>query len=242
MSFTSMPKYFLLLIFPLLISSWGCDQSGVSQSPEDTFQRILTDSTLNQWSGKSGYWRFDDDILIGEITPENILIENTFFIWEGETGPDFELKAEYRISGRGNSGINYRSKASEEKDYTLLGYQADFDGANEYTGNIYDEKGRGTLAERGQVIYFPREGSSTTMARTDKEAVLLSPVDTANGSWNEYHIIANGNTIMQLINGHIMCILIDESDSKTSGNKLGFQLHLGPPMKVEFRNIRLKRL
>ena len=57
------------------------------------------------------------------------------------------------------------------------------------------------------------------------------------------HIIARGNTIIQILNGHVTAMLVDD-DTKGRALKglLGFQMHVGPPMKVEFRNIYLKTL
>ncbi|MEQ8525622.1 DUF1080 domain-containing protein [Gracilimonas sp.] len=232
----------LLSILVFFLAYSGCNDEKVSPPKQSYFQSILTDSTLNEWSGKSGYWTFEDGVLTGEITPNNILLENTFFIWNGEISENFELKAEFRISGKGNSGINYRSSLVEGKDFALKGYQADFNGSHEFTGNIYDEKGRGTLAKRGQIVYVPSTNSATNIVRTGTGEALFSKIDTTKNGWNEYHIIANGNTVIHLVNGHIMSTLIDESDSRIIGKKLGLQLHLGPPMKVEFRNIQLKKL
>jgi hypothetical protein len=235
-------KASILPVFILLLLT-GCEPSKAPTYQADhTFQAILTDSTLTQWSGKGEYWRFEDAVLIGEITPENILTENTFFIWEGNTGHDFELKADFRISQKGNSGINYRSEPVEGKEFMLKGYQADFDGSHKYTGNVYEERGRSTLAKRGEIAVISNGNSSEVLARTGTQESLLSKIDTTENSWNQYHIIARGNSIIHLINGQIMTILMDDGASKPSGNKLGLQLHLGPPMKVEFRNIRLKKL
>lgn len=232
-----------ILPFVILLLLTGCEPSkSPTPSADNKFQTILTDSTLNQWTGKDGYWRFEDGVLIGEITPDNILIENTFFIWEGNTGHDFELKADFRISQKGNSGINYRSEAVKGKEFMLRGYQADFDGSHKYTGNVHEERGRSTLARRGEIAHLMNGTSSEILARTGTQESLLSKIDTTENAWNQYHIIARGNSIIHLINGQIMTILMDDGASKSVGNKLGFQLHLGPPMKVEFRDIQLKKL
>ncbi len=221
----------------------GCEPSDAPASQvNNTFQNILTDSTLGQWSGQQGYWTFENGVLTGETTPTTILIENTFFIWEGNTGHDFELKADFRISEQGNSGINYRSKPVEGKEFMLRGYQADIDGSNEYTGNVYEERGRATLANIGEIANLSNGNSSDILATIGTPESLLSNIDTTKNAWNQYHIIARGNSIIHLINGQIMTILMDDGTSKSTGKKLGFQIHLGPPMKVEFRNIRLKKL
>jgi len=41
----------------------------------------------------------------------------------------------------------------------------------------------------------------------------------------------------------VMCVLVDDDlQHRMLEGKLGMQVHTGPPMKVEFREIRLKRL
>lgn len=232
----------LLPILVLLLVYSGCDDKKGSASQKIHFQPILTDSTLNEWSGKRGYWSFEDGILTGEITPNNIIVENTFFVWEGDLSENFELKVEFRISRSGNSGINYRSTFLEDKKHVLRGYQADFDGLHKFTGNLHDEKGRGTLSERGQIVYIQSSSSASNIASTGVDKFLFSKIDTTENAWNEYHIIAHKNTVIHLLNGQIMSTLIDESDSRINGKKLGLQLHIGPPMKVEFRNILLKKM
>jgi hypothetical protein len=71
--------------------------------------------------------------------------------------------------------------------------------------------------------------------------------------WNEYTIIARGNHILQYVNNHLVAELID-NDRLTNPNEprdgkgaaadglLALQLHAGPPMVVEFKDIRVKHL
>ena len=63
------------------------------------------------------------------------------------------------------------------------------------------------------------------------------------GDWNEIHIIAKGNKMQHFINGVLMSEAVDEdsANSKSSG-LLGMQVHVMPKMKVEYRNISLKKL
>ncbi|HEV8291141.1 MAG TPA: DUF1080 domain-containing protein, partial [Tepidisphaeraceae bacterium] len=69
------------------------------------FDLIFDGKTLNGWDGDPKYWRAENGVLVGEITPETIIKQNTFLIWRGGVTKDFELKVEYRISSAGNSGI-----------------------------------------------------------------------------------------------------------------------------------------
>ena len=112
------------------------------------FQPIF-DGTLKNWDGDPQYWRVENNVLIGEVTSANLLKQNSFLIWRGGTPKDFELKAEFRISDHGNSGINYRSVEISGTKWLIRGYQADIDGADKYTGQNYEERGRTFLAMRG---------------------------------------------------------------------------------------------
>ena len=78
-------------------------------APDAGFVSIFDGQTLAGWDGDPKYWRVEHGCIVGEITPETVVKRNTFLIWRGGAPGDFELKVEYRISDRGNSGINYRS-------------------------------------------------------------------------------------------------------------------------------------
>lgn len=80
---------------------------------------------------------------------------------------DFELTLEVRITKAGNSGINYRSEELKDIPYALKGYQADIDGANQYTGQNYEERGRTTLAYHGQKVNI--KARSTTQGSVESK-------------------------------------------------------------------------
>src|SRR5437016_14139035 len=79
------------------------------QGDEAGFQPIFDGKSLAGWEGDPKYWRVEDGCMVGEITPETIIKSNTFIIWRGGSPKNFELKADYRLTSGGNSGINYRS-------------------------------------------------------------------------------------------------------------------------------------
>jgi|AntRauTorcE11897_2_1112592.scaffolds.fasta_scaffold00106_22 hypothetical protein len=230
-----------LFLVTLLTSSCSSAQKDDSKYASSTeFKEIITDSTINEWSGNSDHWSFEDGILTGETTPENIIIEHSFFIWDEGLVKDFELKLDYKISPRGNSGINYRSERLEGKEFVLRGYQADLDGENEYTGQLYEDKGRAFLSRRGQLVYVDPENNLIDSGNIGGQDELSSLIN--NEEWNSYHIIARENILIHSINGRVMSVTIDDGSRSKKEGLLGFQLHFGPPMKVEFRNILLKKL
>jgi len=121
----------------------------------------------------------------------------------------------------------------------LRGYQLDIDGQGEWTGQNYEERGRTFLALRGQVSCVETGKKPYVVGSTGDKAELFSQID--RDGWNECHVIARGHTLIHLINGHVMSVIVDDDpQERTSEGLIGMQVHVGPPMKIEFRNIRLK--
>jgi hypothetical protein len=211
---------------------------------EPGFESIFDGRTLNGWDGSTMYWRVEDGSLVGEITPSTVLKSNTFIIWRGGRPRDFELKLDYRISVDGNSGINYRSivvpdTVTLDNRFAMRGYQFDLDGRKRYPGNNYEEKGRLFLAVRGQVTRVVG-GRPPVLVSSIGDTVELAA--SASDDWNAVHISARGNTLMHMLNGRLMSVVIDDDEANRPVDGLiGVQVHTGPPMKVEYRNIRLKR-
>jgi hypothetical protein len=211
------------------------------------FERIFDGKTLQGWDGDSRIWRVEDGAILGEVTPALDLKTNSFLIWRGGNPGDFELKAEYRITSKGNSGIQYRSVELPDIKYAMKGYQADIDGEerNEggvrYTGQNYEERGRGFLAYRGQLAHDSTGQKPIVLGSVGDNKQLGEYIK--NGDWNEFHLIARGSTLIHILNGHVMCVFLDDDtvNRKMTG-LLGIQVHVGPPMKIEFRNVRLKKL
>jgi len=216
----------------------------------------IFDGTMKNWDGDPSIWKAEGNVLVGTTTAENPLKENTFVIWRGGEPGDFELKVEYRMSAT-NSGIQFRSvhlpqgtaaPAPNNPDakiagkWVLKGYQADIDFANQFTGMIYEERGRGFLMQRGQAVEIGPDGVSRQIGSLEMTANELKSLIKA-GEWNTVHLIARGNTIVNIVNGHVTAFIVDD-DVKGRAMKglLGFQIHVGDPMKIEFRNVYLKTL
>lgn len=207
---------------------------------EKGFIPIFDGKSLKGWEGDSVYWRVEDGKIVGEVTPETILQRNTFLIWrEGTTG-DFELKLEYKVSAEGNSGINYRSYEVAGVSFALKGYQCDIDGQDQWSGQNYEERGRAFLALRGQMTQISENEKPVEIASLGGKDQLTEFIH--KGDWNECHIVIRGNTLIHMINNHVMSIVVDNdiANRKNEG-LLGIQVHVGPPMKIEYRNIRIKK-
>lgn len=207
---------------------------------EDGFKPIFDGKTLDGWDGNPKFWRVEDGAIIGETTPDNPTPGNTFIIWRGGTPGDFELKLEYRLRNH-NSGIQVRSFEDVDKygKWVVGGYQADIAEAVQFDGILYGEKFRGILAQRGDKTVIGDDHKAKVVGKVGDRDELLSHIK--RGDWNEYHIVAKGNVLTHSINGQQMIECTDEDkEMRRSDGIIAFQLHAGPPMKVEFRNIRLK--
>lgn len=239
----------LSMLFAVLFLAASC-QNAASDHPaaaagdstangKDGFVQIFDGKTFTGWSGDTSVWRIDSGSFIGEITPEKHLKANTFLIWRGEKPADFEFRAEYRISPDGNSGINYRSEELKDIPLALKGYQLDIDGANQYTGQNYEERGRGFLAYRGQKVRLEPNVKpiiTDSVGNMDSLKTLIKP------DWNALLLVVKGNRMKHYINGVLMSDVTDnDSTNRKFDGWLGLQAHVLPHMKVEYRNIWYKK-
>jgi hypothetical protein len=247
----------MLLGYALLSNGGTSSQPSVPvQTFQDGFTPIFDGKSLQGWEFDPVYWSVKDGAMVGEITAATVLKNNTFIIWKGGELGDFELKVDYWISENGNSGVQYRSDRFTELPYALRGYQADIDGANRYTGQNYEERKRTTLAYRGQRTQISAQPDSIPLVGgyVQKNAwrglALVGELGDRTtlgnlikkGEWNTIHIVAKGNVMKHYVNGTLMSEVedTDTKNRKLSG-LLGFQVHVGPPMKVMFKNILLKK-
>ncbi|MGA2620093.1 MAG: family 16 glycoside hydrolase [Thermoguttaceae bacterium] len=211
---------------------------GRALAGDDGFRPIFDGKTLDGWDGDPRLWRVEDGAIVGQTTKENPAHGNTFLIWRGGKPADFELLAEFRMPDPGfaNSGIQIRSWEGEK--WRVSGYQPDMDNDNNYTGTCYGEGFRGGLAGRGQKVVIGPDHKSKVVEQFADSGELLKFIK--KHQWNEYDIIARGNHIIEKVNGHLMCELTDNDTVARKDGIIALQIHAGPPMRVEFRNIRLK--
>ena len=208
--------------------------------PESGFVPIFDGKTLTGWDGDPLFWRVEDGAIVGQTLVDRQPKQNTFLIWRGGSPADFELKVKFKLTGY-NSGIQYRSVELPDIKYAMKGYQADMDGEQKYTGQIYEERMRGFLALRGQFTYIGEGKKPGVVGSLGDEAELKALIK--GDGWNDLHIIARGNTLIQILNGRVMSMLIDDDTANRKMEGLiGIQVHKGAPMKIEVREIRLKKL
>ncbi len=213
----------------------------VAEEPQ--FRPIFDGKSLKGWDGNPKLWRVEDGAIVGQTTAADPIKQNTFLIWRGGRPADFVLKLEFKLRNH-NSGVQYRSREEPEKwgRWCMGGYQADIaDKSTSYTGMFYEERGRGILCQRGQKVVIGKDHKPRVTGHTGELAELTAAIKP--GEWNTYEIIAKGNHLQQKINGRLMAdVTDDDPQARSMKGLIGLQLHAGEPMKVEFRNIRLKEL
>lgn len=198
---------------------------------------LFDGKSLAGWSGLTANWRVEDGAITGENKADAPIAQNTFLVYEKPV-KDFELDLEFKIAG-GNSGIQYRSKVLNQEKFVVGGYQADIDSGKRYMGINYEEQGRGILAERGEIIAIDKEGKKSKVGSAGDAEALLSRVKF--DGWNHYRIVARGNVVQHYINDALFSEVQDGESSKAAVEGIiALQLHAGPPMKVQFKNIKLK--
>lgn len=214
--------------------------SSFADHHEEAFMSIFDGKSLEGWDGNPKFWSVKDGAITGTTTKENPTIGNTFIIWRGDDVSDFELRLQFKIVG-GNSGIQYRSE--DKGNWVVGGYQADFEAGSTYSGILYEERGRGILAQRGQVTEIhPGDKPKINVIANIGDTKVINEV-IKKEDWNDYKIIANGNQFMHIINDRMTCQVIDHDEAKgAKSGVLALQLHAGPPMTVQFKDIRIRPL
>jgi type 1 glutamine amidotransferase len=204
------------------------------------FTTLFNGRDLTGWTGDQKIWSVRDGVITAETIADSKLKENNFLVWKDEV-EDFEFRVKYRLEN-GNSGIYYRARKREprEKGDPLIGTQADFSADARWTGVIMEYLLRDVLAERGQQVVIEEAGTKKVTGTLGDPAKLLEAVKP--GEWNEYHIIAKGGSVKISINGTPMAELDDRDPKRLKRGWLALQIHVGPPMRVQFKDVYLKRL
>ena len=212
---------------------------------EEGFKSVFNGKDLSGWQGNADIWSVKDGAITGVTKAEPKLTHNTFLVYTNGEVADFELRLSYRIVN-GNSGIQYRSKVLRQGQFgpVVGGYQADFEAGKRYSGILYEEQGRGILAQRGQKTVVQADGDKPKIEVTgsvgDSDAIQAA---IKNEDWNDYVVIAKGNHLQHFINGKSTVDVTDEVAAKAAkSGVLALQVHTGPPMTVQFKNIRIKTL
>lgn len=207
---------------------------------ESGFVSLFDGKTLDGWQGDRTIWSVEDGAINGR-TAAGRLKENNFLVWKDQV-EDFELRLKFRLDG-GNSGIYYHAqkrRPGQTGGDPLVGTQADFDASGRWTGVIMEYLLRGVLAERGEKVVIDEQGKKQVIGSVGDPAELLKAVH--DNQWNDYTVIAEAGKVKLAINGVTMCELEDRNPERLVHGWLALQVHVGPPMRVQFKDIYLRRL
>ncbi|MBI3866735.1 MAG: DUF1080 domain-containing protein, partial [Planctomycetia bacterium] len=253
------------VVFTGLVVAVGCiaalPESARADDDETGFKSLFNGKDLTGWDGNPKFWSVKDGAITGQTTDDNKTAGNTFLIWKDGTVDDFELRLSYKIVG-GNSGIQYRSKDLGE--WVVGGYQGDFEAGDTYSGILYEERGRGILALRGEKTEIGPDGKKRVVGSFGDTKDIQSGIRKED--WNDYVILAQGNQLTHIINGRVTAQVTDnqpneptipanpaaetpaddrrrknQPDKQAMSGILALQLHAGPAMTVQFKNVRIKR-
>jgi hypothetical protein len=205
-------------------------------------KQLFNGKDLTGWEGNPALWSVEDGAITGKAnhTPETKINHNTFLVWKDGTVGDFELTLKYKMVG-GNSGIQYRSKKKSDGKFgpVVSGYQADFEAGKTYSGILYEEQGRGILAQRGEKVTIAEGQKPTKTGSVGDSNEIQAAIK--HEDWNEYKIVAKGNHLQHFINGKQTVDVTDEDTAKGAKEGiLALQIHVGGPMTVQFKDVVLK--
>jgi len=208
----------------------------VANRPGATGFSNLLGGGMRAWSGNPKLWSHKNGVLTGKS--DGTLKMNHFITWKVATVRNFDLKVKVRISAGGNSGIQYRSAHAPELGLDVItGYQCDVVAdKSQYNGMLYEEKGRGILARTHDKVTIDPKGDQWVVGK-------LEVKEFAPGEWHEYRILVEGNRHRHWIDGHPTADVLDlDEKGRALDGVLALQLHKGPPMTIEFKDMLIKHL
>jgi hypothetical protein len=203
---------------------------------QEGFKPLFDGKSLAGWDGNPELWSVEDGAITGKTKGPDHLAYNQFLIWRGGVVKNFELRAKIKCSAS-NSGIQYRSKELPEAGkWVVGGYQCDVHANAPYNGMVYEERARGILVQNGQSVVVDDKGDKWLAAERDAVKVDFT-------EWHEYVIVAQGNHLIHKVDGKVTIDLVDhDPKNRALEGLLAFQVHKGPAMIVQIKDVVLKEL
>jgi hypothetical protein len=157
-------------------------------------------------------------------------------VWRGAKVKNFELRVQVKVSPGGNSGIQYRgTERPDLGESVVTGYQCDVVANRaDYNGMLYEERGRRIFARSGEKVIIDAKGQPWVVGE-------LPVKEFKAGEWHDFRMLVRGNHHQHWIDGHptVDVVDLDETGRKLEG-VLAVQVHVGPPMTIQYRDIFLK--
>jgi hypothetical protein len=213
----------LLIFLTLACAAAAADFNRLTpQEKKEGFTLLFNGKNLDGWEGDPVLWSVQNEAIVG-LSDGHPFKVNTFLIYKKREFSDFVLKASIKLRNH-NSGIQFRSEQLPGSGWIVKGLQADASDVGDKSawGNFYEERGR-----------------SRTMMKTPDEGWLKAKPVLRKQDWNAYEILADGPHIRLTFNG---VVTIDTQETQRLGGLIALQLHAGEPMRVEFRDLKIKVL
>ena len=226
-------------VLSLAVLIAGAALAAAAGPSEEGFVSMFNGKDLAGWEGKAGWWRVEEGAITSQSTREKPCTKCNYLMWRGGKPGDFELRLSYKLVD-GNSGVQFRSR--ELPDWDTFGYQADMEAGDQWTGCLFEHE-RGGIAMRGQSVVIDAGGRKQITSIGDSKELLeqVRKKAKANDGWSDYTVIARGSQITLIINGVVTAKVVDNQEGKAArSGVIALQMHPGPPMKVQFKNLRIK--
>lgn len=218
---------------PCLADGDACQKSAT----DDGFISMFNGKDLTGWKGGDrSFWSAQDGTLVGESTEKHPCPKTQYLWWTEKKPTDFTFTCKFKMCGAGgNSGVQFRSDVTPDGE--MVGYQGDMELGPSWTGCLYHTR-RHIIVKRGEKGLIAEDGTKKLEQFADGKKLLdLVKWD----KWNTYEIIVKGTDITLKINGQLM-MKVDDRDKKfpIKDGFIGIQLHQGPFMRVEYKDIKIK--
>lgn len=210
--------------------------AGAPKPGPDGFVSLFNGRNLNGWSGDPQFWSVEDGALTGKT--DGSLKMNRFITWEGSTVRNFDLRVKVKVTPGGNSGLQYRGAMRHDIGLDIVsGYQCDIVAANpDYNGMLYEERGRRILSHTGERVIIAPDAQPWIIGKMEVKTF-------APDEWHDYRVLVRANHHQHWIDEHMTADLIDfDEEGRSLDGVLGMQVHVGPAMKIQFKEIRIKFL
>jgi hypothetical protein len=197
------------------LAAWA---GATARCDDQTKSEFFNGKDLEGWEGLMDYWSVKDGAIVGLTPPEGLKF-NTF-LCSKKKYKDFELSFQIRLKdGKGNSGVQIRSRIAVPEHYAVAGPQADI--GDLYWGSLYGERVPGRMMKAS-----PR----------DVVQKVLKPTD-----FNDYYVKCVGKHVTIKLND--ATTVDDDFEIMPDDGIIAWQLHAGyPAMEVIFKNIKFKDL
>jgi choline-sulfatase len=203
---------------------------------QEGFVSLFNGKNLQGWEGDPQYWSVEEGALTGKA--DGSLKMNRFITWKGSTVRNFDLRMKVRVTPGGNSGIQYRGLMRPEIGLDIVsGYQCDVVAdVKQYNGMLYEERGRRILSHTGEKVMIDSDGSCWVVG-------TMPVQDFAPNEWHEFRVLVEGNHHRHWIDGYPTADLLDfDEQGRALEGVLGMQVHVGPAMKIQYKDILIKHL